>query len=71
MDAILHFSIYLKRCRLFIKASHVGNNFLSAFTPLLNLHVDHKMIQNKIFIMSMYPCNYEVCHAACMHIEIQ
>ena len=25
----------LKRCELFIKGSHVGNNFLSAFTSLL------------------------------------
>lgn len=55
MDAMLHFGICLKRCELFIKASHVGNNFLSALTPFLNLHLDRKMIPSKLFIMSIHP----------------
>lgn len=50
MDAMLHFGICLKRRELFIKASHVGNNFLSAFTPFLNLHLDRAMIPGKLVV---------------------
>lgn len=55
MDAILSFGICRKRCELFIKASHVGNNFLSAFPLFLHLHLDRKMIQGKLFIVSIHP----------------
>lgn len=55
MEAILHFGICLKCRELFIKASHVGNNFLSAFTPFQHLHLDRKMIPSKLFIMSIHP----------------
>lgn len=55
MDAVLHFGICSKRRELFIKASHVGNNFLSAFTLFLHLHLDRKMIPSKLFIASIHP----------------
>lgn len=42
MAAMRHFGICFKRCERFIKASHVGNDFLSALIPFLNLHLDRK-----------------------------
>ena len=66
MDAILCFGICLKRCELFIKASHVGNNFLSAFPLFLHLHLDRKMIPGKLFIVSIHPSK-----AAAMRYAVQ
>lgn len=53
MNAVLHFGFCLKRCELFIKASHVGNSILSAFTLFLHLHLDRNMIPSKLFMVSI------------------
>lgn len=42
MAAMFYFGICFNRCKQFIKASHVGNDFLSVLIPFLNLHLDRK-----------------------------
>lgn len=42
---------------LFIKASHVGNSFLSACTLFLHLHLDRNMIPCKLFMVSIPSCS--------------